>query len=55
MKDANGEGKIDPTRIGVEFGSSIVHTELTTSAPHRRYVIEISIRSGARIKEIPPL
>jgi 3-oxoacyl-[acyl-carrier-protein] synthase II len=61
MKDARMEkGKIDPTRIGVEFGSAIVHTELddigrAAKISTQADKVDLRIWGEAGLKEIPPL
>lgn len=61
MKDSGIEkGKIDPTRIGVEFGSAIVHTELddigrAAKVSTQAGKVDLRIWGDAGLKEIPPL
>ncbi len=61
MKDAGMEkGKIDPTRIGVEFGASIVHTELddigrASKISTQSGNVDLRVWGEAGMKEIPPL
>lgn len=63
MADARFEkGKIDPTRVGVEFGAAIVHTELDDVARAARVStncqpgsVDFAAWGATGMKEIPPL